>query len=82
MDVLELLRCFMVFLNSAFNNCEVGEGIITSRKSEEVNETTSLSMEFDCIEIEFLNKASVDFVLLGFDDLYGLGELLSNGEVL
>ena len=69
LNVLELVRCFMVFLDSAFNNCKVGEGIVTSRKSEEVNETTSLSMELDCIEIEFLDEAGVDFVLLGFDDL-------------
>ena len=39
-------------------------------------------MELDCIEIEFLDEAGVDFVLLGFDDLQGFGELLSNGEVL
>lgn len=41
-------------------------------------------MKLDSVEAftEFsLNKASVDLVFLSFDDLEGLGELFTNGEV-
>jgi hypothetical protein len=80
-NLTKLLSLIVTFLNLSLNDWDVVERDVSSGKTKYIEDSWVLTVKLQ-LEIEIVIQGIIELVLLAFDDLKGLGEVISHGEVV
>lgn len=80
-NLTKLLSLIVTFLNLSLNDWDVVERDVSSGKTKYIEDSWVLTVKLQ-LEIEIVIQGIIELVLLAFDYLKGLGEVISHGEVV